>query len=447
MTRRELDVLLDEALDRDPSEWPSFLDAACDGDTALRRELESLLAMHVAYPNALTPGPSAAAALPASIGRYRIHREIARGGMGVVYEASDDTLDRRVALKVLPARLAGDPEWRRRFGREARHLAAMEHPNVANVHTLEATDGLHFLTMDLLDGEPLAERLTRGRLSLPVALAVALGIARALEAVHRKGIVHCDLKPSNVLLSEDARVTVIDFGLARHTASAATGRDVSTRTGTPGYMAPEQIEGLSIDHRVDIWAFGCVFYECLSGVPAFPGTPEQRLSGTLAGTPDWGRLPRAPRAAPGPSPSRAETLRGRAPRRHDDLPPCHRERLGRSSVHGGRTRGAPPATCPAGRTPSWAAGRRSPPSRIGSPPRASSRSRERRAAARRDSRPTSGTRVCRGTPTAFGSWISARSIGTSSCRNPSQRCSTFPWIPPARSSTPSQRRFSESARC
>lgn len=293
MTRRELDVLLDEALDRDPSEWPSFLDAACDGDTALRRELESLLAMHVAYPNALTPGPSAAAALPASIGRYRIHREIARGGMGVVYEASDDTLDRRVALKVLPARLAGDPEWRRRFGREARHLAAMEHPNVANVHTLEATDGLHFLTMDLLDGEPLAERLTRGRLSLPVALAVALGIARALEAVHRKGIVHCDLKPSNVLLSEDARVTVIDFGLARHTASAATGRDVSTRTGTPGYMAPEQIEGLSIDHRVDIWAFGCVFYECLSGVPAFPGTPEQRLSGTLAGTPDWGRLPPA----------------------------------------------------------------------------------------------------------------------------------------------------------
>ena len=296
MTGRSLDDLVDEALNLEPASWPRFLDEACGGDRELRAEAESLLAMHAAYPEVLMPGPPATAARPASIGRYTIHREIARGGMGVVYEASDETLDRRIALKVLPARLAGDIEWLRRFGREAKHLAAMDHPAIANVYTLEESGGLHFLTMELVESDPLSTHLEAGPLPLPRALHVGRQLAGALEAVHRKGIVHCDLKPANILLSDDDRVTVIDFGLARRRAvspHAMSHSGSDTRSGTPGFMAPEQITGGEIDRRADVWAFGCVMYQCVTGHPAFPGDAAERMRATLDDAPEWGRLPDA----------------------------------------------------------------------------------------------------------------------------------------------------------
>jgi predicted ATPase len=290
-----LDDVLDGALDLDPSEWRAYLDVACAGDAPLRAEVESLLAVHVAHPELLLPSVPPPIALPERIGRYPIRREIARGGMGVVYEAWDDVLERTVALKLLPTRLAGDPPWLRRFEREARHLASMDHPNVANVYTLEEADGVHFLTMELVADPPLRERLERGALSLGSALAVCTQIARALETLHRKDIAHCDLKPDNVLVSEEDHVTVIDFGLARRGESTRGGEPRSegdARTGTPGYMAPEQIEGRPLDTRVDVWAFGCVAYECLAGLAAFPGDDvQERIAATLEREPAWDRLP------------------------------------------------------------------------------------------------------------------------------------------------------------
>jgi non-specific serine/threonine protein kinase len=209
-----------------------------------------------------------------------------------------------VALKVLPARLAGDPIWLRRFEREARYLAAVDHPNIANVYTLEESDGVRFLTMELVEGPTLRDRLASGALPLPDAMSVLAQTARALETLHRQDIAHCDLKPDNVLLSEDDHVTLIDFGLARRRddwraggpRSPAGDREESG-SGTPGYMAPEQVEGRGVEPAADLWAFGCVAYECITGAPAFPGTTRERLDATLHETPEWERLPRelAPR--------------------------------------------------------------------------------------------------------------------------------------------------------
>ncbi|MCA9752419.1 MAG: serine/threonine-protein kinase PknK, partial [Gemmatimonadetes bacterium] len=296
MSDPRVDDLLDRALDLDPAEWPAFLDVECRGDGALRDEIESLLAVHVAHPDLLLPASPAAAAVPDRIGRYPIRREIARGGMGVVYEAESEVLGRSVALKVLPARLAGDPVWLRRFALEAAHLAAVEHPNIAAVHTLEEADGLHFLTMELVDDPTLRERLTERTLELVEALPLWIQIARALEALHRRSLVHCDLKPDNVLVSHEGHVTLVDFGLARGAdeAGGTHATDTERRTGTPGYMAPEQLDGGPVDPRTDLWAFGCLAYECVVGEPAFPGTPEERVRATRAHAPDWSRLPAMP---------------------------------------------------------------------------------------------------------------------------------------------------------
>ncbi|MEZ5063447.1 MAG: protein kinase [bacterium] len=296
MSDPRVDDILDRALDLDPVEWPAFLDLECRGNGALRDEIESLLAVHVAHPDLLLPASPAAAAVPDRIGRYPIRREIARGGMGVVYEAESEVLGRSVALKVLPARLAGDPVWLRRFAREAAHLAAVEHPNIAAVHTLEEADGLHFLTMELVDDPTLRERLAERTLELVEALPLWIQIARALEALHRRSLVHCDLKPDNVLVSPEGHVTLVDFGLARGVdeAEGTHATDTERRTGTPGYMAPEQLDGGPVDPRTDLWAFGCLAYECVVGEAAFPGTPEERARATRAHAPDWSRLPAMP---------------------------------------------------------------------------------------------------------------------------------------------------------
>lgn len=225
--------------------------------------------------------------------------------MGVVYLAEDETLERRVALKVLPAELCGDAGRRRRFEREAKLLAAMNHPNIATIHTLEHDGDAYFLTMELVEGESLATRLARGALGTDTALAVARNIARALEAAHEKGVVHRDLKPPNVVFTAEGGVKVLDFGLAtsigRDAASSRSGRGqgaarldeilASGIVGTPGYMSPEQLRG-GVDPRIDIFAFGCVIYECLTARKAFGGdTVEERLEATMSAEPNLDLLP------------------------------------------------------------------------------------------------------------------------------------------------------------
>ncbi len=239
-----------------------------------------------------------------ALGPYTIEGELGRGGMGVVYLARDTRLDRAVAIKMLPEALARDPEQLARFQREARLLASINHPNIATIHGLEQSErGDRFLILERLEGETLAERLRRGPLAVEEALGVCAQIAEALEAAHERDVIHRDLKPSNVMLGSRGRVKVLDFGLAKHVArragdEAATVTDASRLTeagvvvGTPGYMSPEQILAQPHDRRADVFAFGCLLFECLSGRRAFGGEGmAQVTAAVLAGEPDWSALP------------------------------------------------------------------------------------------------------------------------------------------------------------
>jgi TolB-like protein len=210
--------------------------------------------------------------MPESIAQYRLIRQIGRGGMGIVFEAHDDRLQRRVALKtILPS---ADPGMRDRFLREARAAAAVSHPHVCQLFEIGEHNGEPFLAMELLEGESLAERLERGPLPTAGALTVALGVLSALEALHRRGIVHRDLKPSNVFLTSHG-VKLLDFGLARPVALDVDATSLTlpgVLLGTPRYMAPEQARGLEVDARADLFAAGALLFETLSGRPAFPGS-------------------------------------------------------------------------------------------------------------------------------------------------------------------------------
>jgi serine/threonine-protein kinase len=219
------------------------------------------------------------------LGPYRITASLGRGAMGEVYRATDTELEREVAIKVLPPRVADDAERLARFEREAKLLASLAHPNVAVVHGLFESDGVRALAMELVEGESLEDRLAGALLPLEQSVAVALQLASAIEAAHEQGIVHRDLKPGNVLLAADGTVKVIDFGIAKSlepsgpalpAADEATSGDGSpgdgfpgTRhgrvLGTAGYMSPEQAAGLPVDKRTDLWSFGVVLYEMLSG--------------------------------------------------------------------------------------------------------------------------------------------------------------------------------------
>ncbi len=243
---------------------------------------------------------------PQKIGSYPIEREVGRGGMGVVYLGRDTRLDRPVAIKVLPDAFARDPERLARFEREARLLAALTHPNIAGIYGLEEADGRRFLALEYVEGETLAESLRRGPLSVEDTLDVGRQIASALEAAHEAGIVHRDLKPGNVKLTPAGEVKVLDFGLAK---SAAAGADSSPDLsqsptvafsatgagvilGTAAYMSPEQARGKPVDRRTDIWSFGCVLYECLTGRQAFAGeTVSDTIALILQGSADWSKLP------------------------------------------------------------------------------------------------------------------------------------------------------------
>jgi len=240
------------------------------------------------------------------IGPYEIVALIGAGGMGEVYRARDTKLGRSVALKVLPDEVAADPDRIARFEREAKALAALNHPHIAALFAMEESSGRHFLSMELVEGETLTERIARGPLAIVDALKIALQIAEALEAAHEAGIVHRDLKPANVKITPDENVKVLDFGLARamdttrtaaHRTNSPTLSMQATQAGvilgTAAYMSPEQAKGRTVDKRSDVWAFGAVLYEMLTGTRAFAGGEvSEVLASVLAREPDWTLLPR-----------------------------------------------------------------------------------------------------------------------------------------------------------
>ena len=238
-------------------------------------------------------------------GPYEVLGPLGAGGMGEVYRAHDAKLHRDVALKILPDLVAGDPDRLARFQREAQVLASLNHPNIGGIHGFQEADGIGALVLELVEGPTLADRIAEGPMALEDALAVARQIAEALEAAHDRGIIHRDLKPSNIKLRPDGTVKVLDFGLAKAVDATMSGAVSASPTmtspavtgagmilGTATYMAPEQAKGKEVDRRADVWAFGCVLYEMLTGRTAFEGeTVSEVLAAVLKTESDWRRLP------------------------------------------------------------------------------------------------------------------------------------------------------------
>ncbi len=251
----------------------------------------------------------AASAVPSSarVGPYILLERLGAGGMGVVYRATDSKLGRQVAIKFLTSRLAQDSDQISRFRREAQMLAALNHPNIATLYGLEQAGETHYLAMEYVPGETLAELIDRGPTDLQLAARICCQVAEALETAHRVGMVHRDIKPANIKVTPEGRVKVLDFGLAKIPAgpvATAAAEDASTVTasltvqgqiiGTPAYMSPEQVRGRPVDHRADIWAFGCVLYELLSSRRAFHSeSVPDTLARILEREPDWKALPAA----------------------------------------------------------------------------------------------------------------------------------------------------------
>jgi serine/threonine protein kinase len=326
--------LFQAAVERPPDRRAAFLTAATGDDAALRREVESLLASDTSDASFLDRLPVASesvladplAARPASmdptpshtvlaaglrVGPYEIVAPLGAGAMGEVYRACDTKLNRDVALKVLPERFALDPDRRARFTREAQLLATLNHPNIAAIYGLEESNPstgsgqatVQALVLELVEGPTLADRIALGPISPEEASTIARQIAEALGAAHEKGIIHRDLKPANIKITHNGVVKVLDFGLAKVWEGASqsdvaasprlTATDIGGRAilGTPAYMSPEQARGLAVDKRTDIWAFGCVCYEMLTGRTPFPGdTTSDTIAAVLEREPDWTAL-------------------------------------------------------------------------------------------------------------------------------------------------------------
>jgi Tol biopolymer transport system component len=254
------------------------------------------------------PGPGAAFGPGARLGAYEVLEKIGQGGMGVVWKARDTRLGRDVALKVLPDEFTRDADRLARFEREAKLLASLNHPNIAQIYGLEVGGATRALVMELVEGPTLAERIERGALPIEPALAIARQIAEALEDAHEKGIVHRDLKPQNVKVTADGKVKVLDFGLAKAMDPAGSNPSSALLTqsptlsgtlhgailGTAAYMAPEQAAGMAVDRRADVWAFGVVLYEMLTGRSLFEGeTVTHVLAAVMKDEPDLAALPAA----------------------------------------------------------------------------------------------------------------------------------------------------------
>jgi Tol biopolymer transport system component/tRNA A-37 threonylcarbamoyl transferase component Bud32 len=300
-----------------PDERGAFLAEACRDDQALRRDVESLLNEtlsdndFLAEPALVLPEPIVAD-LPAlmigrSLGAYQLQMLLGAGGMGEVYRAHDAKLGRDVAIKILPRAFTSDANRLGRFEREARTLASLNHPNICAIYGLEEADRIRFLVLEFVDGETLAARIaatsndpSRGSEAVREALSIARQIADALEAAHEKGIIHRDLKPANIAITPDGVVKVLDFGLAKtlgpfdENETPMGGTRDGVVLGTAAYMSPEQARGKVVDKRADIWAFGCVLYETLTGRVAFAGlTMSDTIGKILERDPDWSLLPEA----------------------------------------------------------------------------------------------------------------------------------------------------------
>ena len=320
---RSVEQIYIEAVQREGDARADWLTHACANDATLRQDVESLLACEVPAGRfieepaldvaaALLTDASHAELLGRGIGSYVIEAWLGSGGMGDVYRARDRHLHRQVALKVLPEIFALDPDRLERFKREAQVLASLNHPNIAAIHGFEQSEGLQALALELVEGRTLADRIAHGPMPIDEALPIARQIAEGLEAAHEQGIVHRDLKPSNVAVRPDGTVKILDFGLAKvlqpdvvmpadPTRSAITqsmGDPAAVILGTPAYTSPEQAKGRPADRRSDIWAFGAVLYEMLSGRPAFQGdSTSEILAAVIAQELDWNALPPSTPAA------------------------------------------------------------------------------------------------------------------------------------------------------
>jgi eukaryotic-like serine/threonine-protein kinase len=302
---QQIEELFHAALAQPPETRTEFLEQACS-DEQVRREVRSLLDAAPRAASFLEQSPFAPMHAPAlacgsRLGNFEVLELVGKGGMGEVYRARDLRLKREVAIKVLPGTFSRDPTRVARLRHEAEVLAALNHPNIAGIHDLMEPDGHCLLVLELVPGETLAERLTRGPLPLREALTIFRQIAQALEAAHQNGIIHRDLKPSNVKITPSGHVKLLDFGLAKLRPLARANQcaaDPETKAqsteftepgailGTAAYMSPEQARGQAFDQRTDIWSFGCIFYEALTGQPLFSGqTPSDIIAAILRDEP------------------------------------------------------------------------------------------------------------------------------------------------------------------
>lgn len=307
------------ALERSPHERPAFLRTRCGDDEALHAEVESLLSAHeLARDFVERPALEAVTATAAPdperpdralrrgdrFGSYEIAEFLSAGGMGEVYRATDPKLARDVAIKILPPAFTEHRERLARFEREARVLAALNHPHIGAIYELAEANGLRALVLELVEGETLADRLKRGPLPIGEALPIARQIAEALEAAHERGIIHRDLKPSNIKITPDGGAKVLDFGLAKDLGGDGSTPELTIDPaapehqihhgvvmGTPAYMSPEQAAGKKVDRRTDIWAFGVVLFEMVTAHRPFTGdTISETLASVLKTEPDWNAL-------------------------------------------------------------------------------------------------------------------------------------------------------------
>jgi len=289
---QEVKKVLAGALDRAPGERPAYLDQAC-AEPDLRREVESLIAAHEQAQTSFLAQPAMQAkelAIGSRLGPYEILARLGAGGMGDVYRAGDSRLGRSVAIKVLPPAFVDDPRRLARFQHEARMLASLNHPNIVTIHSFEEIGGVHFLTMELVDGRPLHQHIPKGGLPVERILDFAAAISEALAAAHEKGIVHRDLKPANVMVTTEGRVKVLDFGLAKEVLEANSSAEtlapdeytrIGVIVGTPAYMSPEQVEGRLVDHRSDIFSLGTLLYEMATGEKPFQGKSAAELASAI----------------------------------------------------------------------------------------------------------------------------------------------------------------------
>jgi serine/threonine protein kinase/Flp pilus assembly protein TadD len=302
---KTIEEIFRAALDQKPDQISAFLERACGGDEALRHKVEALLSSRqraadfietsaVGLATKIIQNGQADSIVGQTIGHYKISESIGTGGMGEVYLATDIVAGRRAALKLLPLRFTGDAERLKRFEREARAVVGLNHPNIVTVYEIGEDESIHYIVSELIEGETLRDRLTRGPMQLSEALDVAIQVASALAAAHQAGIVHRDIKPENIMLRPDGYAKVLDFGIAklaeeelpatmpRDEALLLVETNLGSVLGTVRYMSPEQACGAPVDKRTDIWSLGVVLYEMVTGHAPFSGdTPKEVMSSIL----------------------------------------------------------------------------------------------------------------------------------------------------------------------